>query len=163
MTAIQPQTARSAGQPQAAEVAVVQIPRDQIEAALFRPMSGGGTVVDALDAMQDRSRGEIMTGWFVEAAERGTEQMWVVWDGSSILAIVGTLIEVTGTNDCRARIRFCAGEDSERWWRAVIEEIAEWARAHGCVRLNTFSRPGWTKRLRSAGFQVRHIEHELEL
>lgn len=156
-------TAHSAGAPQAAEIAVVQIPRPDIEAVLLRSMAGGGTVADALDAMQERSHGEIMTGWFIEAAESGAEQLWAVWDGSAILAIAGTLIETTGTGERRARIRFCTGEDSERWWRAVIDEVAEWAKHHGCRRLCIFSRPGWSPRLRRVGFRVRHIEHDREL
>lgn len=124
--------------------------------------------MDMLYAIEERSNGELMAADFIQAAKNGTEQLWVVWDPDRegrdrMRAIVGTLIERTGHGERQARIRFCMGEGSSDWWRLVVDTVERWAEDMRCVRLCIFSRPGWSPRLRKAGFRVRHVEHVRDL
>ena len=42
-------------------------------------------------------------------------------------------------------VLFMAGHDRETWVPAVKEVISDWARAHGCKRIELFGRKGWER------------------
>ena len=83
-----------------------------------------------------------------EHLDRGTMQLWLIWDGPRPVGCVVTeLIESARRRACNLVI--VAGERFPEWAH-VEADIARWARSQGCGRLTLTGRKGWVRRLAGA-------------
>jgi len=73
----------------------------------------------------------------------GDALLWLVWDGSKILAAVSTVLErANGKLACV--IVACGGEDMSQWL-GLITKIEDYAKAEGCHCTRIYGRKGWTR------------------
>jgi hypothetical protein len=73
--------------------------------------------------------------------DAGHSLLWVVWDGSELIAAATTkLIKVPTKKLCL--ITSCAGKRLERW-RQFIADLEKYAASEGCDALRITGRPGW--------------------
>lgn len=86
-----------------------------------------------------------------EHLDRGSMQLWLVWDQKPVGVCVTELIESVRGRSCTLVI--VAGE---RWstWAHLLGEVERWAwEDWGCVRLTLIGRKGWVRRLAGDGWR----------
>jgi len=83
-------------------------------------------------------------------------QLWLAVDATSgkTNAVCVTQI-VNYPRERRCSLAFCAGKRPGLWLHH-LDDIAEWAKAHGCAALELQGRPGWEKLL-PAGWKRTHV------
>lgn len=98
-----------------------------------------------------RSDGAIALADVRQALDARAMQLWcVAIDGACRAAIVTELVNRPRQRVCV--VLFVAGAELRRWLPAAMTTIGGWARANGCVALETFGRkglaralPGWSE------------------
>lgn len=73
--------------------------------------------------------------------DAGHSLLWVVWDGSGILAAVTTKL-VTAPAKKLCVITACGGRELHRW-KQLITELEQYAKHEQCDALRIMGRPGW--------------------
>jgi len=100
---------------------------------------------------------EIMARQFVS----GDWQMWVVWNGENVSAVIGTeLYSYDGTGMQAARIVFTTGTGAAKWSH-LIADIEQWARDQGAVKFEMMARKGWAKFM--PDYKMTHVLLEKDL
>lgn len=130
------------------------IPPEQVESVweLVEPW-----IVDSAD----RTRGKYSADDIKSGVLSGHAQLWL-WDSSTALGILITEIAVYPQNRCCV-ISTGAGTNPDEWWAKALETIETFARHAGCSDMLVICRPGWEKRIRSAGYDRTHIYMEKRL
>lgn len=83
--------------------------------------------------------------------DRGSMQLWLVWDGKPVGVCITELVDSVRGRACNLVI--VAG-DKWRNWAHLLAEVERWAREDwGCVRLSLIGRKGWARRLAGDGWQ----------
>lgn len=86
-------------------------------------------------------------------------QLWHVMRGQNIQAIVVTVINTHPcAKDCM--IWLCAGKDRKNWIH-LLDQIEDWAKAHGCDAMIVRGRRGWEKVMKD--YKKTHIILEKKL
>ena len=102
--------------------------------------------------------------WSIELIAKqflsGNWQLWVVWDGEAVAAVIGTEIYVEGTGMNLARVVFTTGTGAAKWTH-LLSDIEDWARDQGAVKLEMMARKGWAKHL--PAYKMTHVLLEKDL
>lgn len=85
----------------------------------------------------------------------GNKQLWLIYEGTELLSIVITAIVYYGS-DKHLLYYLMVGDDIDACLNHY-DEIAEWARSHGCVGVELFGRRGWEKKLKKHNFKVKYV------
>lgn len=108
----------------------------------------------------ERSEGR----WTVETIARqvleGKWQLWVVWDGEAVKAVIATELYTEDTGLKLARVVFTSGKDAAAWSH-LIAELEEWARDEGAAKFEMMARKGWAKHL--PAYKMTHVLLEKDL
>lgn len=131
---------------------LVLVPRDTLAQAW--PHVGAH-----VEKMAEATRGKLSVADIRGRIEREECQLWVVLEGSALLASVTTEIIVYPQRKV-ARILGCVGEHRAKWVH-LIAEIQDWARANGCAAMEIVARKGWARAL--PDFQMTHVLLEADL
>jgi hypothetical protein len=75
----------------------------------------------------------------------GHSLLWIVWDGTGILAAATTKVMQMVTRKV-LRVECCAGKEVHRWI-AVLREIETYGKREGCEVCRIEGREGWKKLL----------------
>ncbi len=94
----------------------------------------------------ERSRGRHTLQSLLTDALSGATQLWCVWDGQSIKAVVGTSLGETPSGMKLATVDYLSGLQLARWVH-LLDEIEEWARNNGCELIEMSARKGFAKHL----------------
>lgn len=86
--------------------------------------------------------------FFRERVFAGDWQLWLAWDGEAKGVVLTSLADMVRGRV--AVIKVCAGRDF-RAWAHLVETMEEWARANGCIGLETSGRPGFGRFLPGYG------------
>lgn len=90
-------------------------------------------------------RGLVNEAQLYESFVTGFFQLWLVHDGDTPMAIVGTQIETF------PQMKIChivaAGGESRKKWLHLRDDIEVWARSIGCARMMVTTRDGWARDL----------------
>jgi hypothetical protein len=108
-----------------------------------------------------RTRGKYAVADIKAGVLAGHAQLWV-WDSPTALAVLVTEIAVYPQN------RVCiistgVGDDADEWWDRSLARLEDFARFAGCTDMLIQCRPGWERRIRTAGYSKTHIEMEKRL
>lgn len=88
----------------------------------------------------------------------GEVELLLAWepDEQKAYALSGTRILLQGA-DKVGQIIWATGMDRKRWF-PLIDEIERYHKEHhGCIKMMTINRPGWTPELKKRGYRVTHI------
>lgn len=91
----------------------------------------------------DGSLGRYDSGSVFEELAAGRMQLWCVWEGGMIAAIV-TQINIWPTGMKTVRLVAAGGVAMEKWIH-MMDIIEAWARHHDCRLLEVGGRAGWRK------------------
>lgn len=83
----------------------------------------------------------------------GNALIWIVWDGSHILAALVTALQRTDAG-LICLLQACGGTEMGRWL-PLLPRIEQFAKNQGCVTIRMTGRRGWSRAL--AGFRSRHV------
>lgn len=108
----------------------------------------------------ERSEGRWSVEMMATQFLNGTWQLWVVWDGAAVAAVIGTEVYTEGTGMTLARVVFTTGVGAAKWSH-LISEIEDWARGQGAVKLEMMARKGWAKHLQD--YKMSHVLLEKDL
>ena len=106
------------------------------------------------------SRGELTIESVLRRLASNQWQLWVVSEGPHVVGIVITEIGVTDSGMRICNVKSCVGEDATQWLH-LLSDIEGWAKANGCVRISTWARKGWAKRLKH--YNLTHVMLERDL
>ena len=102
--------------------------------------------------------------WSIEIIAKqllnGTWQLWVVWDGENVAAVIATELYSEATGLPLARVVFTTGTGAAKWSH-LIADIEDWARGQGARKLEMMARKGWAKHLQS--YKMTHVLLEKDL
>lgn len=107
------------------------------------------------------SRGRMTAGDVCAAATNADMQIWVARDGDEIAAVGITEIinYPTGLREVAVSV---GGRDMAEWV-PFLDVIEQWARAHGCCRVDIRGREGWERVLAPRGYGKRYVVLEKDL
>ena len=89
----------------------------------------------------------------------GTDQLWIVWDGSKIVAAAVTSLGIIN-DEKTCTIVACGGDDFASFAH-FLTDIEQFAKAEGCVAVRVNGRPGWKRAL--AGYDLQSVVLRKEL
>lgn len=91
----------------------------------------------------------------IEEASSGKVQTWVCgqWQAVALTRVWPDAVSIVA----------CTGADREDWCDALETEIRAWARHLGKRHLLIDGRPGWSRWLRTKGYQEAHREMVIDL
>jgi hypothetical protein len=99
----------------------------------------------------DHTSGEFLPADVKAFCQQGTVQLWLVSEGSRIVAAITTeIINYPRRRHCR--IITLAGSRAAEWTEQADTIISAWAREQGCVALEAFVRKGYVPVLIKQGF-----------
>lgn len=113
-----------------------------------------------IPSIVERSYGRETPATVFERFATGKGQMWVVFDGQEIHAIVGTDLGDAPTGMKIASIAFATGEQSHKWLH-LIDVVEEWAVKNGCQKMELLARKGWARKL--PDYRMTHVFLEKDL
>lgn len=93
--------------------------------------------------------------------DRGSMQLWLVWDGKPVGVCITELVESVRGRSCNLVI--VAGD---RWanWAHLLAEVERWAQKEWrCVRLSLIGRKGWARRLAGDGWKETAVTLEKKI
>jgi hypothetical protein len=96
----------------------------------------------------ERSRGRLTLDNVVDAIGTGAISLFIVWDGSEALAVVGLKIGIAPSGMKVGTVQYASGRDSQRWIH-LLDDLEGYARQSGCQVLEVIARKGWEKKLPS--------------
>lgn len=111
------------------------IPRDSVDQA----WPGVAKMIDEAYKFAD----EIMPFDILDQLRSGHRQLWVVWNGESVVAAVMT--RIIQLRSCRAVQITAAGGTEVDAWKDLITLIENFARHEGCRKVTIEGRPGWER------------------
>lgn len=117
-------------------------------------------VAERIEAVVQRSGGRWSIPIIAKQLVTGQWQLWVVWNGEAIAAVIATEIYTEDTGMKLARVLFTTG-DGAREWVHLLADIEVWALDQGAVRLEMMARKGWAKHLPE--YKMSHVLLEKDL
>lgn len=90
-----------------------------------------------------RGRGDDNAAMIEADVREGRALLWIVWDGSGLLAAATTKI-INAASKKLCIITSCGGRELPRWL-AFIADLETYARREGCNALRIEGREGWAK------------------
>ena len=122
-------------------------------------------VIDVWPHVVDHIVKSIRYGWgeceaedFLDRLLLGKWRLWVVLEDQQIVA--SATIELVNYPRARAvRVITLGGSRSKRWLKFLLTELKKLAAETGSVAIEGVGRPGWTRALKSLGFEesARHV------
>ena len=103
------------------------------------------TLADVKGSIQDRRR-----------------QLWLVDCHGMTTGVVVTETYATARGET-CGVPYAAGHAMAIVIDAVLETIEAWARSEGCTRVEAIGRPGWTRTLKSHGWEPRLVHMAKEI
>lgn len=104
-----------------------------------------------------KSADEIVPPDILDQLRSGHRQLWVVIQGSQILAAVMT--RIIQLRSCRACQITAAGGTGVERWKDLVSLIEDFARHEGCRKVVIEGRPGWERLFK----RYRRVRTVLEL
>jgi hypothetical protein len=104
-----------------------------------------------------RSDGMVTTDEHRDAVASGRRQLWLITDGSDVLA-AGVTEAIKGV----CFIWAFGGERMSEWFH-LHKELETWARQNGLRGVRFYGREGWERALRKSGFKKRLVIMHKEL
>lgn len=108
-----------------------------------------------LENMAESSGGRVTADELGRLAREGMIQVWV--------AGLFEAVCITRTWDDAVQIDGCVGESRERWAAELEAEIRAWGKSLGKKKLFIHCRPGWSRWLKTIGYQEAHREMVVDL
>jgi hypothetical protein len=87
-------------------------------------------------------------------------QLWVAFDGDTILGAVVTQI-MTYPRLKALNMIFCGGEDLEKWKTPMLELLQRFGADKSCDCIESTGRRGWAKVFAGDGYKERWVIYEL--
>lgn len=117
-------------------------------------------VIDLVDQGVANTGGRYTSEALRDLAEAGDWQLFVVWNGGEVLAVVMTEIysEISGLKV--ASIPFVAGHDRKQWLH-LLPSLEGWAEQAGATYIKTWARRGWARHL--PDYKLTHVMLEKRL
>ena len=81
-------------------------------------------------------------------------QLWLVWDGKKVMAVLGTELYTDMRGDKVGALRFISGRDRKEWV-GLINVLEQRMREVGVSRLEMLARKGWAKEFRK--YHMTHV------
>jgi len=81
---------------------------------------------------------------------RGEQLLWIVWDGSEIVAAASTRL-----SNGICTFTSCGGKNMRQWVK-FFPQIEEFAEREGC-RLRISGRKGWERILKRFGYRAKYV------
>jgi hypothetical protein len=115
-----------------------------------------------IDRANQRSGGRYSQVVVFEALLSGQMQLWTIEDETGPVGCVVTEVVTYGTGLQVCSLVVVTGKNRQEWvwtWR----QIAAWAKAQGCARIESWARPGWAREMAKHGWFESHrlIEYDL--
>jgi hypothetical protein len=102
---------------------------------------------------------EIMPPDMLDQLRQSLRQLWVVWDGSQVIAAVLTRIVVLRSGKaCRI---IAAGGSRSKEWTGLVSVIEDFAKREGCRKVTIEGRPGWERSFKAYRRTKVVLEREL--
>lgn len=109
----------------------------------------------------DRSDGRWSIEMIATSFLTGDWQLWVVWDGEAVAAVVATeLYTYNSTGMKLARVVMTTGQHAAKWAH-LISEIEAWAVEQGADKIELMARKGWVKHM--PAYKMTHVLLEKDL
>lgn len=113
-------------------------------------------VIPWLFQVYHRSHGEAHVEDFIHCVENGTYQCWAITEMGKWIGIC--LTEVVDYPQLSAlKVIALAGSGLGRWKELLDIALLEFAREHGCRRIETVARPGFMKTLAKLGVKPAYV------
>lgn len=94
--------------------------------------------------------------------ENGVYLLWVVMDGTEVLA--GVTTRIIEYPKCRAlALDWIGGNRMKDWLDLVNEHMVQHARHNGCSHLEGYGRPAWIRWTRKHGWKEDYVAFKLEV
>jgi hypothetical protein len=103
-----------------------------------------------------RSSGKYEPADVLRLVLAGRMQLWTAVDDAAAVRAVAITEIVSYPRRRVCRLLACTGTGIDDWW-PLIAGLEAWARDAGCTALEPLARPGWERRLKSAGYRKTHI------
>jgi len=114
-----------------------------------------------ISAALERGKGNTSSNEVRDALHSGLMQLWIAWSQTHAKGCCVTeIIDSARGKTCNLIV--VAGLDLAQWL-PLTEHIKDWARSHGCVRLEASGRAGWERRVRQDGWRKIRTTIEMEL
>lgn len=104
-----------------------------------------GVIEPYVKSGAERSSGRLTVENLYGLLTAGTWQCWTVWEGADCLAAIITKLAIESSGQRTLSALIASGRDREKWERAAVERLKEFAREEGCGLFDMMARPGWHK------------------
>lgn len=101
---------------------------------------------------------------------RGSSHLWILFEGDDEAVSAFTTQFVHYPLKLNLSLVFLGADDSDesfngrlQAWGALMPEVLEWARLHGCSGLEIIGRRGWLRVLKDQGFKESYLMIESEV
>jgi hypothetical protein len=131
----------------------VFVPNNQIAGVWSQVEPFVGSIIE-------RAGGRLTLESLVDELTRSALQLWLVWDGEKVLAVVGTEVGIASSGMKVCTVRFATGDHSQVWLH-LLDEIEAWAAQSGCTKMEMWARKGWQRRL--PDYRMTHVMLEKDL
>jgi len=124
--------------------------------------SAWNDVRDYLEPAVKRCNGRWTMEHLCAAVSMGGTQLWVAFDEEKVWGALTT--EVTYYPNKRIlSMHFLGGEDFDKWYHLLLEQISRYAKDMGCHSIEGVARFGFWKYLQADGFEKSAAFYEKEL
>lgn len=115
-----------------------------------------------MHTVYERSNGRIDEPSTCKLLATGEWVMWVILDVGTDqpLGVCAASVEEYASGEKWLSLQFCSGEQSNRWLH-LIDEIEDWGRQKGCVKMGGLYRKGWAKKLQDMKWSHVWLEKDL--
>ncbi|MFN3169295.1 MAG: hypothetical protein ACE37E_01225 [Hyphomicrobiales bacterium] len=115
-----------------------------------------------LKQLERDTGGEWDTVSVVEDVVSGRVQILAAVADGEVKAVAGLEIKQFRNLDRVGSIAFCVGS-GRKLWQHLFNDMVDWFRSQGCIRIKGQMRKGWTRALADKDFKVTHVVAELEI
>lgn len=103
------------------------------------------------------SRGKYNSGSIFHLLLKEQMQLWIAYDKDKIYAVgLSELIKYPlGIKICRV---ICIVGEQREEWQHLMKDVEAAAKKNGCVDMELWARPGWSRIMKSQGYEMTHIQ-----
>ena len=95
----------------------------------------------------------------------GTAQLWILWNEKKKTKYQGCIVSkiLERPNSKSLNLFIVTGQD-RKLWQDKINILEDYAKEQGCIHLETYARPGWSRILKKHNYKTTHylLEKKLE-
>lgn len=108
-------------------------------------------VLPMVEKAIEYAHGELEADDVLNALLNRDMQLWVVLDGRVVRAV--TITEISSFPRLKVcRVLMVAGDEMDKWVD-LVDVIEKWAMSQGCKRLESYNRPGITRKMAKLGMK----------